>query len=147
MKIQGGKATAWAATQMPFLLRDEMAQVLGCSPQNVRVIAPYIGGAFGGKNYRQNGKEAARLAKLAGQPVQLVWDRSEDFLYDKYRPAGVVKIRSAMTAEGRIVAWDFKVYGSGDWGSIPFYDFPTSGPSLYHKRDLPGRLLRKGCIP
>jgi isoquinoline 1-oxidoreductase len=125
VQVEGGKATVWAATQMPFMLRNDIAQTLGLPPQSVRVIAPYVGGGFGGKNYRQNGIEAARLAKLVGKPVQLVWHRSEDFMYDRYRPAGVVKIRSAMTGDGRIVAWDFKVYAAGDWGSIPFYDFPN----------------------
>jgi isoquinoline 1-oxidoreductase len=123
--VENGKATVWSATQMPFRLRDEIAEALGLPPAKVRVIAPYVGGGFGGKNYRQNGVEAARLAKLLGKPVQLVWDRSEDFMYDRYRPAGVVKIRSAMTGDGRIVSWDFKVYAAGDWGSLPFYDFPN----------------------
>jgi isoquinoline 1-oxidoreductase len=125
VQIEGGKATVWAATSVPFLLRNEIAQTLGFSPQDVRVIAPYVGGNFGGKNQRQNGIEAARLAKLVDKPVQLVWDRSEDFLYDRYRPAAVVKIRSAMSGEGRIVAWDFKVYAAGEWGAIPLYDFPN----------------------
>jgi isoquinoline 1-oxidoreductase len=123
--IEGAKATVWAATSMPFLLRNDVARTLGFAPENVRVIAPYVGGNFGGRNHRQNGIEAARLAKLVGKPVQLIWDRAEDFFYDRYRPAAVVKIRSTMTGEGRIVAWDYKVYAAGEWGSIPFYDFPN----------------------
>jgi isoquinoline 1-oxidoreductase len=37
----------------------------------------------------------------------------------------VVKIRSGMTADGKIVSWDFKVYAAGDWGSVTFYDIPN----------------------
>jgi len=92
----------------------------------VRVITPYVGGGFGGKNYTQNAVEAARLAKLVGKPLQLVWDRSEDFMYDRFRPAGVVKIRSAMTKEGQLALWDFTVYAAGDWGSPTFYDVPNN---------------------
>ncbi len=126
VKIEGGKATVWASTQRPFGVRDAVAKTLGLTPQNVRVITPYVGGGFGGKNYPQNAVEAARLAKLVGRPVQLVWDRSEDFMYDRFRPAGVVKIRSAMTKEGRLASWDFTVYAAGDWGSVTFYDVPNS---------------------
>lgn len=125
VKIEGGKATVWASAQRPFGTRDAVAQTLGFTPQNVRVITPYLGGGFGGKNYVQNSIEAARLAKIVGKPVQLVWDRSEDFMYDRYRPAGVVKIRSGLNGAGQIVLWDLTVYAAGDWGSVSFYDVPN----------------------
>jgi CO/xanthine dehydrogenase Mo-binding subunit len=123
-KIENGKATLWASTQQPFSVRAQVAQALGLTPQNVRVITPYVGGGFGGKNYVQNGIEAARLARKVGKPVLLVWDRAEDFFYDRFRPAGVVKIRSAMNSAGQIVLWDYTVYAAGDWGAVSFYDVP-----------------------
>jgi len=119
--IEGGKATVWAATQIPFIMRDRVAQALGFTKQNVRVIVPYVGGGFGGKNNPQNAVEAARLAKLVGKPVQLVWRRDEDFFYARFRPAAAVKIRSGMN-DGKIVLWDYTVYAAGDWGAVTFYD-------------------------
>jgi isoquinoline 1-oxidoreductase len=62
--IENGKATVWAATQIPFILRDKVAQALGFPKQNVRIITPYVGGGFGGKTNGQNCAEAVRLAKL-----------------------------------------------------------------------------------
>jgi isoquinoline 1-oxidoreductase len=126
VKIEGGKATVWASTQRPFGTRDAVAKALDFTPQNVRVITPYVGGGFGGKNYVQNAVEAARLAKLVGKPLQLVWDRSEDFMFDRFRPAGVVKIRSAMTKEGQLVSWGLTVHAAGDWGAATFYDVPNN---------------------
>ncbi len=123
--IEGGKATVWAATQIPFIMRDRVAQALGFTKQNVRVIVPYVGGGFGGKNNPQNAVEAARLAKMVGKPVQLVWRRDEDFFYERFRPAAAVKIRTAMSGEGRIVLWDYTVYAAGDWGAVTFYDIPN----------------------
>jgi len=144
--IEGGKATIWAATQMPFLLRDRVAQALGFSKQNVRVIVPYVGGAFGGKTNPQNGVEAARLAKMVGKPVQLVWRRDEDLFLERFRPAAVVKIRSAVN-DGRIVLWDYTVYAAGDWGSITFYDVPNQrtvavpvAETAWRKQDTAGGL-------
>jgi nicotinate dehydrogenase subunit B len=71
-------------------------------PQNVRIITPYVGGGFGGKSGAPQAVEAARLAKAAGKPVQVVWSRAEEFFYDTFRPAAVVKIRSGLTAAGKI---------------------------------------------
>ncbi len=122
--IEDGKATVWAAVQIPFIVRDRVAQALGFSKQNVRVIVPYVGGGFGGKNNAQNAIEAARLAKMVGKPVQLVWRRDEDFFYARFRPAAVVKVRSGMN-EGKIVSWDYTVYAAGDWGAATFYDIPN----------------------
>jgi isoquinoline 1-oxidoreductase len=124
-KIENGKATVWSSTQQPWGLRADIATALGLPPQNVRVIVPYVGGGFGGKNFsRQNGVEAARLAKAVGKPVMTIWDRAEDFFYCRFRPAGVVKIRSAMNSAGQIVSWDFTVYAAGDWGAPTFYEIP-----------------------
>ena len=93
-QIENGKVTVWASTQAPFSVRPAVAQALGMPQENVHVITPYVGGGFGGKSGAPQAVEAARLAKVTGKPVQLVWDRSEEFFFDTFRPAAVVKIRS-----------------------------------------------------
>jgi len=123
-KIEGDKATVWASTQTPFPLKDQLAQALGFSSQNVRVITPFVGGGFGGKSRSTQAIEAARLAKLTGKPVQVAWSRAEEFFYDTFRPAAVVKIKSGITNSGKIVLWDYGVYFAGARGSQHFYDVP-----------------------
>jgi CO/xanthine dehydrogenase Mo-binding subunit len=91
----------------------------------VRVITPFVGGGFGGKNPGGQAIEAARLAKLSGKPVQAMWTRQEEFFYDTFRPAAVVKIKSAITKAGKIVLWDYAVYCAGDRGAKHFYDIPN----------------------
>ncbi len=122
--IENGKATVWAATQTPFPVKQQVAQALGLAPDNVRVVAPYVGGGFGGKSASRQAVEAARLAKATGRPVQVVFDRAEEFFYDTFRPAAVVKIRSGLTTGGRIAFWDFAVYCAGDREAKQFYDIP-----------------------
>jgi isoquinoline 1-oxidoreductase len=122
--IEGGKVTVWASTQTPFPVKQQVAQTLGLSPQNVRVVAPYVGGGFGGKSASRQAIEAARLAKLTGKPVQVVFDRAEEFFYDTFRPAAVVQILSGLTGAGKIGVWDYKVYGAGDREAKQFYDIP-----------------------
>ncbi|MGA9118095.1 MAG: molybdopterin cofactor-binding domain-containing protein, partial [Bacteroidota bacterium] len=121
-RIEGSKATVWASTQTPFPARDEVAKELGFPAENVRVITPFVGGGFGGKSRNLQAVEAARCAKLSGKPVQVAWSRREEFFFDSFRPAAVVKIRSGVTGSGRIGFWDYHVYFAGERGSQPFYD-------------------------
>ncbi|UCE50361.1 MAG: xanthine dehydrogenase family protein molybdopterin-binding subunit [Phycisphaerales bacterium] len=123
-KVDGGKATVWASTQGPFRVRDQVAQALGFSSENVRVITPFVGGGFGGKTSGPQAVEAARLARLAGKPVQVAWSRAEEFFYDTFRPAAAVKIKSGITKSGKIVLWDYGVYLAGSRGSQQFYNVP-----------------------
>nr|NIM96704.1 molybdopterin-dependent oxidoreductase [candidate division Zixibacteria bacterium] len=122
--IEGDKVTVWASTQTPFRAKDEIAQVLGFPSKNVRVIPPFVGGGFGGKTQNRQAVEAARLAKLTGKPVQVAWSRAEEFFYDTFRPAAVVKIKSGIKDSVKISLWDYTVYFAGERGSQQFYDIP-----------------------
>ena len=136
-KVEDNKATVWASTQTPFPLKDEIAEVLDMPAENVRIITPFVGGGFGGKTRNIQAVEAARLAKLVGKPVQVAWSRAEEFFYDAFRPAGVIKAKSGANKTGKIVFWDFDIYFVGQRGSKLFYDvadhrtttFSDSAPS------------------
>jgi CO/xanthine dehydrogenase Mo-binding subunit len=67
---QGDKLTVWTGTQRPFAVRDELAAAFRISPQNVHVLMPDTGSAYGGKHTGDAAVEAARLAKAAGKPVR-----------------------------------------------------------------------------
>jgi len=123
-KIEGNKTTIWASTQTPFALKDAAASLLGLPAQNVRVITPYVGGGFGGKSHSQQALEAARLAKLVGKPVQVAWTRAEEFFYDTFRPAALVKIQAGISESGLITFWDYGVYFAGERGAPQFYNIP-----------------------
>jgi len=123
-KLEKGKATVWASTQSPFGVKEEIANSLGLPSQNVRVIAPFLGGGFGGKSFSMQAVEAARLAKLTGRPVHVAWSRAEEFFYDTFRPAAVVRITSGIDGSGTIVLWDYDVYFAGSDGAEQFYDIP-----------------------
>ncbi|MFQ5865557.1 MAG: molybdopterin cofactor-binding domain-containing protein [bacterium] len=123
-KIEGDRITVWASTQRPFGARDEIAEALGWPAEKVRVITPYVGGGFGGKGRNQQAIEAARLAKVTKKPVQVAWTRAEEFFYDTFRPAAIVKIKSGITDTGKVAFWDYHVYFAGERGSQQFYDIP-----------------------
>ena len=122
--IENGKVTVWAGTQTPFPLKTQVMQALKLPADKVRVITPYVGGGFGGKSASRQAVEAARLANLTGKPVRVLWSREEEFFYDTFRPAAVVKIRSGLNAAHGVVMWDYTVYCAGDRGAAHFYDIP-----------------------
>ena len=120
--VEDGKVTVWASTQAPFMVKEQVAREAGFAPDKVRIISRYVGGGFGGKTEGPQAVEAARLAKITGRAVQVVWSRQEEFFYDHFRPAAVLKIRSGMTAAGKITLWDARIVGAGDREARPFYD-------------------------
>jgi nicotinate dehydrogenase subunit B len=123
-KIEESKITIWASTQSPFGVKDEVASTLGFEAKDVHVITPFVGGGFGGKGTSPQAVEVAKLAKMAGRPVLLAWTRAEEFFYDTFRPAAVVKIKAGVTGSGSIALWDYGVYFAGERGSQQFYDIP-----------------------
>ena len=125
VRIEGDRATVWASTQTPFRAKDEVAAELGFKSENVQVITPFVGGGFGGKSANRQVVEAAKLAKMSGKPVQVAWTRKEEFFFDTFRPAAVVKIKSGITDKGTISLWDYRVYFAGQRGSEHFYDIPN----------------------
>jgi isoquinoline 1-oxidoreductase len=108
-----GKLTVWTGSQRPFAVRDELADVFHVAEANVRVIVPDTGSAYGGKHTGDAALEAARLARAAGRPVQVVWTREEEFTWAYFRPAGVIEIKSGIAADGALTAWEFHNYNSG----------------------------------
>jgi isoquinoline 1-oxidoreductase len=125
-EVKNGRATVWASTQTPFPTRDRVAEALGFEAKNVRVITPFVGGGFGGKSTSHQAVEAARLAQIAGKPVQVAWTRAEEFFYDAFDPAAVVKIVSGIDKAGSISLWDYTVYAAGERGASLFYDIPNA---------------------
>lgn len=129
--VDGNKATVWASTQTPFGVQRLVSQTLGLPLENVRVIAPFLGGGFGGKSASAQAIEAARLSKRAGKPVMVNWTREEEFFFDTFRPAAVVNIRSGIDRAGRMSFWDYHVYFAGKRGCQNFYEIPHHRESVY----------------
>jgi len=135
-----GKVTVWTGTQRPFGVRTELAEAFRIPENRVRVIVPDTGSAYGGKHTGEVAIEAARLAKAANRPVKLVWTRAEEFTWAYFRPAGVIDIRSGVDANGRILAWAFDNWNSGNSGIQTPYDIPAKS-TVFHAAKSP---LRQG---
>lgn len=130
-KVEGDKAQIWPSSQTPFRAKDDVAQALGLPAENVRIISPFVGGGFGGKTRNSQVVEAARLSKLVGKPVQVAWTRNEEFFFDTFRPASIIKIKSGLDDSNRIVYWDYANFFAGDRSSQMYYDVPHFQTAAY----------------
>jgi nicotinate dehydrogenase subunit B len=129
--MEGDRMIVRGSTQTPYPAREEVANALKIPQEKVRVIVPFVGGGFGGKSANEQMVEAARLAKLAGKPIMVIWTRKEEFFYDHFRPAAVIKIDSGMDDNGKITFWDYHVYFAGDRGADTYYDVPNRSTTSY----------------
>lgn len=95
----GGKLTMYDSTQWAFGVRQRMAGVFGIAPADVRVISPFVGGAFGCKGTAWSHVAlAAMAAKVVGKPVKLVLTRPDMFGWVGHRPQ--TQQRVALAADG-----------------------------------------------
>jgi carbon-monoxide dehydrogenase large subunit len=76
-----GSMTIWSSTQNPHILRTMIAAMTGLGQDQVRAIAPEVGGGFGAKiNIYGEEYVAAAVSKALGLPVKWIEDRSEAFV-------------------------------------------------------------------
>src|SRR5258708_21155011 len=88
--------TMWSTTQVPFLYQRDLAEALGITGDRVRVIQPPVGGNFGrGLDLYPIDIIAALLARRAGRPVKIVFERIEEFIPSPTRAPCVIHLRTA----------------------------------------------------
>jgi xanthine dehydrogenase YagR molybdenum-binding subunit len=82
-----GRLTLYDSTQWPFGVRQRIAAVFGIEPSDVRVVSPFVGGAFGSKGTAWSHVALAAMAsKVVGRPVRLVLTRPQMFGWVGHRP-------------------------------------------------------------
>ena len=125
----GDELTAWVSTQGVFDARRELARRFDLQPEQVRVIAEYIGGGFGGK--QGAGTEAllaAELARAARRPVRLALGRHEDQVVGGRRAATRQTVTLGARSDGTLTA--IELAAVVDMGAAGGYVFPVSEPAL-----------------
>ena len=100
---QGDNYTMWSATQVPHILRVMLASVTGVPEHKLRIIAPDVGGGFGGK-LQVNPEEviALLLARRLGKPVKWTETRSESLMTAHHGRDQIQYIDIAADREGNV---------------------------------------------
>ncbi len=122
---EGDRIIVYASTQRPFVHQRAVAEALVIKPERVRVIAPLVGGAFGGKDAPDISVTAVRLARVVGRPVLVSQSREEELSWNYFRPAALIEVRCGVGIDGRLVAWDCDVFNCGSQGAAMPYTVPN----------------------
>ena len=105
------KLTLWAGTQIPHLVRNMLAEILGLAEGNIRVIAPDVGGGFGTKSllYPEDVALCLIARTMPGHPVKWVEDRSEHLQAAAHSRDHSYTMKAGFAADGTLTALDAKV--------------------------------------
>ena len=109
----GGRLIVHAATQSIYFTRELLSEAVGIPPSKIRVLQPFIGGAFGGKLSEDHVAHiAAFLALETRRPVRLMNNRLEEFQASRPRMPARVYLKMGVRKDGTLVAKETRIYGN-----------------------------------
>ena len=98
----------WGATNTLYMEQEELAYVLKRDPRTIRVIAPEVGGSFGGKGSLDYDTAAVcHLAVKLGRPIKWIEDRTE-YMTTYHAREMDCEVEAAVTSDGTILALRFR---------------------------------------
>ena len=107
----GGKLHVWTHSQGVYPLRGDLANTLGIEPAAVRCTHAEGAGCYGHNGADDVALDAALLARAtSGRPVKLQWMRDDEFMWEPYGSAMVMKLGGALDAQGNIVSWSHELW-------------------------------------
>ena len=110
---ENGGYTVWTHSQGIFPLRTHLARALGVEEQKIVAIHVDGAGCYGHNGADDAALDAALLARaVPGRPVRVQWAREDEFMWEPYGPAMVVKLKADLDAGGNIVNWIEDVYSN-----------------------------------
>jgi nicotinate dehydrogenase subunit B len=111
-QVADGKVTAWTHSQGVFPLRATVAKALDMSPSAIRCIHAEGSGCYGHNGADDVALDAVLLARATGgRPVRVQWMRDDEFMWEPYGPAMVMRAAAALK-DGRIVDWSYDVFSN-----------------------------------
>jgi len=154
-EMTGSGVTIWSGTRRPFVVRQEVAARFGIALTDVRVVVPYVGGAYGSKSYAKLEPLAAALARACGRPVRLTASVAEGFRTIMGHEIHVT-ITSGVSREGTLLARRTRVHvdvgGYADSGTVgpriaASTAFRSNGPYRIPHVDLQGCAVYTNRVP
>jgi CO/xanthine dehydrogenase Mo-binding subunit/aerobic-type carbon monoxide dehydrogenase small subunit (CoxS/CutS family) len=101
---ENGRLVLRTSSQVPFLVRDELAHIFGLEKAGVRVFTARVGGGFGGKQEILTEDVVSAAVLKTGRPVQFEFTRSDEFTIAPCRHPMRVKVELGATRDGHLTA-------------------------------------------
>jgi len=108
-----GRITIESGGQWTHADRETIAHALGLPQEQIRVIYPAIGGAFGGREDLSVQIVLALAVWKLKQPVKIIWSRRESIIGHGKRHAAIVKAKWGATKDGKLIAVENELIGDG----------------------------------
>ncbi len=107
----GKGAEIWAGTQTQSWTTRTATEVLQTTPNRIKLNMMTMGGGFGRRTELMQNyvRDALLCSKAAGQPVKVVWSRTDDIKFGGFRPAAAQRMRAGLDANGRLVGFHHRV--------------------------------------
>ncbi|HET9227967.1 MAG TPA: xanthine dehydrogenase family protein, partial [Thermoanaerobaculia bacterium] len=147
--------TVLGSMQCPYYVHKALTHAFDLPPERARVRASAVGGGFGGKEDFPSALaiHAALLAKATGKPVKMIYDRHEDIVATTKRHPAIVRHRTGVDAEGRLLAMDIEILmDGGAYGTLSSVVLSRAllhsfGPYRCADVRIRGRVLRTHTAP
>jgi carbon-monoxide dehydrogenase large subunit len=127
--------TVWSSTQQASVLQQVIAQVFAIPQSSVRVIKPFVGGAFGHKEGLHTHEALAIIAsRRLRRPVRFVLTRHEEFAATVSRNPQIRDVEIALTRDGQVLGWrerilqDVGAYSGLGPSVLALSEWVTAGP-------------------
>lgn len=137
--------TMWSSTQQAHVLRAELSRVLSLPQSRVRVVKPFVGGAFGHKEGLHTHEAMAAIASMRlGRPARCVLTRVEEFAATVSRNPQIRDVEIALAQDGTVLAWresivqDVGAYSSLGPAVLALSEWVTVGPYRTPALDIDG---------
>ncbi len=110
-----GSVTVIGSLQCPYYVHRALKRALALTDEQAVVIQAETGGGFGGKEEYPSivAIHAALLARKAGRPVRLIYDRHEDLAATTKRHPGIITHRTAVNKDGTLLSQDIDIVLDG----------------------------------
>jgi aerobic carbon-monoxide dehydrogenase large subunit len=140
--------TVWSSTQMPHLVRRQIAAQLDLPEERVRVIAPDIGGGFGPKVFVYPEEILVPfLALQLGRPVKWIEDRAEHFISTAHGRDQLHDVECGFDREGRILALrDRFLLDNGAYNPMGLTDAYNTAAHLQGPYKIPNLSVTGTCV-
>ncbi|HEY9529735.1 MAG TPA: molybdopterin cofactor-binding domain-containing protein, partial [Anaerolineales bacterium] len=108
-----GRITVACGGQWTHEDRHQIAHAMGMANEDIRIVYPAIGGAFGGREDMSVQIVLALATWKLGKPVKIIWSRHESMIGHGKRHASVVRAKWGATRDGKVIAIENELIGDG----------------------------------